>query len=270
LIPSQNSFSVKLPNKCKELKPSAKEQQRLDITKKSVSKTGDAKNTKVKNHNDVSDVENSILNVTQKEEEEVTQENSSQSISNSTTVAMVSPDAIPPIGDTVKVDDLDSILKEASNITDALPTNAGHLRKDTMQEIRRQLLAMREEQDFFGESFEESIAALQTEHENYIQKQSLLDLKDAQLLKDEELHNLEKSKSNFVNDHNEKEKKNENEKNENEKKNENENENDDSSDNSSCSELETDDENEHEHEHHHKHERQGSVVFKNDVDDDCN
>ncbi|ETO27369.1 hypothetical protein RFI_09763, partial [Reticulomyxa filosa] len=121
---------------------------------------------------------------------------------------------------------VDPELKDLSTITTEMPNEAIHSKKDTsfhvsfilfifiniyshlyihiyiyiyiymfvklVEEIRRQLSAMRQEQDLFSTAFEQSILELQTEHQEHMHRQSLIDLQDAKSLKDEKLLSLEK------------------------------------------------------------------------------
>jgi len=82
---------------------------------------------------------------------------------------------------------MDQMFNDISNVSAVLPTKAIHSKNDTMEEIRRQLAAMRTEQDMFSVAFEESIAKLQTQQTDELQTQSLLDGKDTKLLEKERI-----------------------------------------------------------------------------------
>ncbi|ETO13735.1 hypothetical protein RFI_23634, partial [Reticulomyxa filosa] len=166
---------------------------------------------------------------------------------------------------------VDPMFKDLSTVKETTPTEAIHLKKDTssfsffffllnhkkkkkkqnanLEEIRKQLLAMRTEQDEFTTAFQQSIVELKADHEEHIQRQSLIELRDASL-KDEKLLKVDKLR--LLENNND---------NENDDDNDNGDGNNDEGDESSYSDSDFD---------YEEEEAQGTFIFKEDAEDEFN
>ncbi|ETO19846.1 Myb-like DNA-binding domain protein [Reticulomyxa filosa] len=100
------------------------------------------------------------------------------------------------------------MFNDVSNISTDLPNKAVHSKKDTssfficlfLEEIRRQLSAMRAEQDLFSVAFDESIAVLKTQHKDFLETQTSVELSEEKYSDQKKIFDLKKYNLNLTDD----------------------------------------------------------------------